>query len=148
MSRGPRRMTLQLTQGAAGGASGIFAQQNQHRTNQSARERAQQSAGRGNRSDDTKARSSVLEEGDRVLVRNMTPRGGTGKLRTHWQDCLHKVERQVNRDLVPEEGEKKRRRETEGPCSGTFFLPLTTHHWKWPSKLWNGQWQRRRRRTT
>lgn len=30
MSGGPRLMTLQLTQGAVGGASGIFAQQKQH----------------------------------------------------------------------------------------------------------------------
>lgn len=29
---------------------------------------------------DNKVRSSVLYEGDRVLVRNLTPRGGTGKL--------------------------------------------------------------------
>lgn len=41
----------------------------------------------------------MLHEGDRVLVRNMTPRGGTGKLRNHWEDCIHKVIRQVGKDM-------------------------------------------------
>lgn len=70
---------------------------------------AKKSTERGKQNYDKKAKSSVLEEGDRVLVRNMTPRGGTGKLRSHWEDCIHKVVRQVNKDLpiyevVPEQG--------------------------------------------
>lgn len=73
------------------------------------RENAKKSAERGKRHYDNKVRSSVLEKGDRVLVRNMTPRGGTGKLRSHWEDCIYKVVRQVNKDLpiyevVPEQG--------------------------------------------
>lgn len=73
------------------------------------RENAKRSAERGKRYYDKKIRSSVLEEGDRVLVRNMTPRGGTSKLRSHWEDCIYKVVRQVNKDLpiyevVPEQG--------------------------------------------
>lgn len=40
----------------------------------------------------------MLEEGDCVLVRNMAPRGGTRKLRSHWEECIHKVVRQVNKD--------------------------------------------------
>lgn len=73
------------------------------------RQSAKKSAARGKRNYDSKVKSSVLEEGDRVLVRNMTPRGGTGKLRTHWEDCIYKVVRQVNKDLpiyevMPEQG--------------------------------------------
>lgn len=73
------------------------------------REKARRSADRSKRNYDNKVRSSVLEEGDRVLVRNTTPRGGTGKLSSHWEDCIYKVVRQVNKDLpiyevVPEQG--------------------------------------------
>lgn len=77
-----------------------------------AQERAQKSADRGKRTYDNKVSSSVLEEGDRVIV-NMTRRGGTGKLRSHWEHCIYKVVRQVNKDfpiyeVVPEQGKKKR----------------------------------------
>ena len=70
---------------------------------------AKKSAERSKRNHDNKVRSSVLQEGDRVLIRNMTPRGGTGKLRSHWEDCIHKVVRQVGKDMsiyevMPEQG--------------------------------------------
>lgn len=73
------------------------------------RENARRSVERGKRNHDNKVRSSVLEEGDHVLVRNMTLRGGTGKLRSHWEDSIYKVVRLVNKDLpiyevVPEQG--------------------------------------------
>lgn len=70
---------------------------------------AKKSAERGKRNHDRKVRSSELEPGDRVLVRNLTPRGGTGKLRSHWEETIHKVVRRVNKDapvyeVVPEQG--------------------------------------------
>lgn len=64
---------------------------------------------------DSKVRSSVLHKGDWVLVRNLTPRGGTGKLRNHWEDCVHKVIRQVGKDMpiyevISEQGKARGRR--------------------------------------
>jgi transposase InsO family protein len=73
-------------------------------------ENAKKSGDRNKRNhDNNKVRSSVLHEGDRVLVRNMTPRGGTGKLRNHWEDSIHKVIRQVGKNMpiyevIPEQG--------------------------------------------
>ena len=40
---------------------------------------------------DQRTQDLVLEEGDKVLVRNLTPRDGPGKLRNHWEDKVHIV---------------------------------------------------------
>lgn len=76
---------------------------------------AKKCAEKSKRNYDSKVRSSVLHEGDRVLVRNLTPRGGTGKLRNHWEDCIHKVIRQVGKDMpiyevISEQGKARGRR--------------------------------------
>lgn len=94
-----------------------------------ARNTAHKSAQRNKRFCDSKVRSSLLHPGDRVLVRNMTPRGGTGKLRNHWEDTIHVVVRQVGEnipvyELRPEHGKGKSRvmhRNLLLPCD---HLPL------------------------
>ena len=95
------------------------------------RENACKAAMRSKRHYDCKVKSSVLQPGDRVLIRNMTPRGGPGKLRSHWEDIIHTVVRQVSKDipvyeLRPETGKGRSRilhRNLLLPCD---HLPLET----------------------
>eukprot|EP00112_Aurelia_sp_Birch-Aquarium-sp1_P014489 Seg3131.4 transcript_id=Seg3131.4/GoldUCD/mRNA.D3Y31 product="hypothetical protein" protein_id=Seg3131.4/GoldUCD/D3Y31 len=47
---------------------------------------------------DKKIRSSTLEAGDRVLVRNLSERGGPGKLRAYWEDKIHIIVRRLSPD--------------------------------------------------
>jgi len=95
------------------------------------RENAHKATIRSKRHYDRKVKSSVLQPGDRVLIRNMTPRGGPGKLRNHWEDTIHTVVRQVSPDipvyeLRPEKGKGRSRilhRNLLLPCD---YLPLET----------------------
>lgn len=64
---------------------------------------------RNKRNYDGKVRSSILCPGDRVLLRNLTPRGGTGKLCNHWEDSVHVVLREMGEgipayEVKPEQG--------------------------------------------
>ena len=49
------------------------------------------SAVRGKKNHDKRVRSSALQVGDCVLVCNLTPRGGPGKLCAFWEDQVHIV---------------------------------------------------------
>lgn len=49
------------------------------------------SARRGQKNYNRRTWSSALEPGDHVLVRNLTPRGGPGKLRSYWEEAIHVI---------------------------------------------------------
>ncbi len=88
-----------------------------------ARENAHKTAQRNKRNYDGKVRSTVLSPGDRVLVRNLTPRGGPGKLRNYWEDLIQVVVKQVGKDvpiyeLRPEHGKGRSR-----VIHGNLLLP-------------------------
>ena len=52
------------------------------------------------RRDQQKPLSTSLQKGDRVLIRNLTPRGGTGKMRAYWEDDLAVVLTPIGDDSV------------------------------------------------
>lgn len=77
---------------------------------------------------DKKASAAVLLPGDRVLVRNLSERGGPGKLRSHWEEQIYVVEERISDSPVyrvkPELGRGKQRvlhRNLLLPCDA---LPL------------------------
>jgi len=59
-----------------------------------AREKAALTGQRGKKYYEKKLNFTILQPGDRVLVRNLTPRGGPGKLRAYWEDKVHVVVKQ------------------------------------------------------
>ena len=66
-----------------------------------ARNNAKKSADSGKRSYDKKLYGVTnLQVGDRVLVRNLSERGGTGKLRSWWEENVHVVVRRKD-DNIP-----------------------------------------------
>ena len=54
-----------------------------------ARQNISKSADDGKRQYDRKVLFSSLQIGDRELVRNLSERGGPGKLRSHWEQEVH-----------------------------------------------------------
>ena len=63
-----------------------------------AQQNSKKSTEKSKRLYDRKTHSTLLEPGDHVLVRNMTPRGGPGKLRAFWEDKVHKVVKRLAED--------------------------------------------------
>ena len=91
---------------------------------------AKKSADMGKQQYDKKVRHTELCEGDRVLVRNMTERGGPGKLRPYWEQEIyvvtHKRKDMPVYEVEPESGNGRTRvlpRNLLLPCS---FLPVET----------------------
>jgi hypothetical protein len=67
---------------------------------QVARQKSTQSGVKAKKYYDRLVRSSVLQPGDRVLVRNLSERGGPGKLRSFWENDIHVVVRRKAPDSV------------------------------------------------
>ena len=59
-----------------------------------ARQNISKSADDGKKQYDRKVRFSSLQPGDQVLVRNLSERGGPGKLRSHWEQEVHLIVQQ------------------------------------------------------
>ena len=74
---------------------------------------------------DQKIHGNDIEVGDRVLLRNLSERGGTGKLRSHWEDTVYVVTKKAENipvfDIKPLNGKntksKRVHRNIIMPCS-------------------------------
>ena len=60
------------------------------------RDQAKKSADRRKKHYDKKVFGACLDVGDRVLVRNVSERGGTGKMRSYWEDDIYVVTEKKN----------------------------------------------------
>ena len=112
-----------------------------------ASEIAQRNTQRSKRQYDKKVRNIVLEPGDRVLVGNMSARGGPEKLRSYWENDLYVVVEQKSAgspvyEVRLEAGTTKRmlHRNLLLPCT---YLPVEEDDVRPMTKLHSRQRQRR-----
>ena len=96
-----------------------------------AAEKSGQSMQRGREAYNRKANTSILEAGDRVLVKRLLERGGPGKLRSFWEDKIYIVIRRIEPtgavyEVQQEDGSGRKRilhRNLLLPC---HYLPSET----------------------
>ncbi|XP_035264283.1 uncharacterized protein LOC118222647 [Anguilla anguilla] len=89
-------------------------------------------AERGRSHYDKKVYGTDLQPGGRVLIRNLSERGGPGKLRSHWEDKIHVVVGKKNEDspvfeIRPEDGKGNNRivhRNLLLPCDSLPLSPV------------------------
>ena len=65
-----------------------------------ARRNAHAKAESGKLQYDKKVHSNALEPGDIVLVRNLSERGGPGKIQSHWEQDVYTVVKRKSESLV------------------------------------------------
>ncbi|KAL2089169.1 hypothetical protein ACEWY4_016068 [Coilia grayii] len=115
---------------------------------QLANKAAQASGKRGKELYDRKIQGAELHPGNRVLIRNLTERGGPGKFRSFWEEKVHVVVKRKHPEspvyeVKPEDGQGRTRvlhRNLLLPCD---FLPVET---KQPGKR-SGQKENKDKRT-
>ncbi|ROI16652.1 hypothetical protein DPX16_22629 [Anabarilius grahami] len=76
-----------------------------------------------------KQKTNWKESLNKLTFANLTPRGGTGKLRNHWEDVVHTVVRQVGEgspiyEVKPEQGKGRSRVLHRNLLLSCDYLPL------------------------
>ena len=103
-----------------------------HEAYEIARQNAKKAATKGKKNYDKSLRCSILQEGDRVLVRNLTERGGPGKFRSFWEKNIHVVNKRIGENspmykITPDDGQGRKRVLHRNLLFQCDFLPFEGH---------------------